>query len=123
MSTDLLKRAAAELDAVTSLAAAGPWTCSPVYSPDSHATSAVYSNAYRTGTAESEVVGSTHKKKGHGGIKNPHNAIYIAMMQPSVAGATARLLEQHADEHSTYDCDRPDCAAIELARVILGEAS
>lgn len=30
----------------------------------------------------------------------------------------AAWLDQHADEHSTYDCDWPDCAALAVAKVI-----
>ena len=41
---------------------------------------------------------------------------------PDVIDALADWLEQHADEHSTYDCERDEpCAAVTLARTLLGE--
>ncbi len=122
MSVEILLRAADVVDAKASLAAAGPWTCSPVWSPDSHATSAVYSNGYPTGTVESEVVGSSSKRKGYGGIKNPHNAVYITLMQPRVAGALAPLLRHAA---KTWDATAPEDRqyALDVALALLGEVT
>lgn len=40
---------------------------------------------------------------------------------PDVVEALADWLEQHADEHSTYDCEWDTCAAVTLARTLLGE--
>lgn len=89
-----LRAAATTLREKAKFAADGPWTCSPVWSPDSHATSGVYSNAYPTGTPESEVVASGGKgKAGFGGIRNPHNALWITLMQPAIAEPLADLLE------------------------------
>lgn len=91
MSADLLLRAAAKLREGVRAASDGPWTASCVWSPDSHATSAVYSLAYPTGTASSEIVPSV--RKGKGGIKKAGDANYFALMHPPVALALADWLE------------------------------
>jgi hypothetical protein len=70
-----LRAAAAKVRHLGAVATAGPWTCSPVWSPDSPSTSGVYSRAHPTGTIESEVVASGRVKRGYGGIRNPHNAV------------------------------------------------
>jgi len=103
-------------------AADGPWTCSPVWSPDSTSTSAVYSSAYPTGTVESEVVGGCRKGRGNGGIRHPHNAVYIATMQPSVALAQAELLDMVAVaiKHDVADASVIR-TALAVARAVLGE--
>lgn len=91
MSADLLLRAAAKLREGVRAASDGPWTASCVWSPDSHATSAVYSLAYPTGTASSEIVPSV--RKGKGGIKKAGDANYFALMHPPVALALADWLD------------------------------
>ncbi|MER6942521.1 hypothetical protein ABT294_00735 [Nonomuraea sp. NPDC000554] len=77
--------------------AAGPWKAAPVWSPDSASTSAVYSHAYPTGTVESEVVASGQKRYRKGGLRNPCNARWIALMNPDLAEPLAALLEHMAD--------------------------
>ncbi|MET8404499.1 hypothetical protein [Streptomyces sp900116325] len=74
-----------------------PWHSRPVWSPDSTSTSAVYSYAHRTGTVESEVVASGRIRSGYGGIREPWNAEYIALMQPAVGAALADLLDDLSD--------------------------
>jgi len=125
MSADQFARAAIKLREAARFAAKGPWTCSPVWSPDSHATSAVYSNAYPTGTVESEVVGSARKGRRNGGIRNPHNAVWIALMQPALAEPLAAWMESWDgipfNEHGPMADDLQH--ALNVARVILGEDS
>jgi hypothetical protein len=128
MSADQLKRAATKLRESARFAAKGPWTCSPVWSPDSHATSAVYSNAYPTGTVESEVVGSARKGRRNGGIRNPHNAVWIALMQPALAEPLAAWLDQAATAYDNLVATNCGPAAeliyseaMGVARTILGE--
>lgn len=75
----------------------GPWATSSVWSPRATSTSAVYSHAHPTGTVESEVVASGRIKSGYGGIREPWNAEYIALMQPAVGAALADLLDDLAD--------------------------
>jgi hypothetical protein len=88
-----VRAAAAKLREKAKLATAGEWTCSPVWSPDSNSTSGVYSRAHRTGTVESEVVASGRVKPGYGGIRNPHNAVWVTLMQPAIAEPLAEWLE------------------------------
>lgn len=71
----------------------GPWVTSSVWSPRATSTSAVYSHAHPTGTVDSEVVASGRIKSGYGGIREPWNAEYIALMQPAVGAALAGLLD------------------------------
>lgn len=87
-----VRTAAEALRLQAKLATDGPWTCSPVWSPDSSNTSGVYSRAHPTGTVASEVVASGRVKRGYGGIRNPHNAVWITLMQPAVAEPLAVLL-------------------------------
>lgn len=103
----------------------GPWTCSPVWSPDATGTSGVYSLAHPTGTVKSEVVASGRIKPGYGGIRNPHNAVWITLMQPAVAEHLAASLDDHAQDHNAYDCtwDEGECPHVRLARTILGSTS
>ncbi|SEN89540.1 hypothetical protein, partial [Nonomuraea pusilla] len=76
--------------------AAGPWKAAPVWSPDAAVTSAVYSHAYPTGTPESEVVASGQKRYRKGGLRNPCNARWIALMNPDLAEPLASWLEETA---------------------------
>nr|WTC12470.1 hypothetical protein OHA15_33525 [Streptomyces anthocyanicus] len=92
-----LRNAAAKLRKHVKHATAGPWVTSSVWSPRATSTSAVYSHAHPTGTVESEVVASGRIKSGYGGIRQPWNAEYIALMQPAVGAALASLLEAEAD--------------------------
>lgn len=132
-TADLLGRAAAHLRRSLLGVTEGPWTASPVWSPDSTNTSAVYSAALPPG---SEVVGSSDKPRqrptavsaptSRGGIWNPCDAVYIATMDPLVGGALADLLEATAlDIEKGAIPPWPaswDVAAPALARAILGEA-
>lgn len=51
------------------------------------------------------------------------DAEHIALWSPPVALAVAELLGQHALLHDSYDCLHDPCAALALARRILGEES
>ncbi|WP_328903206.1 hypothetical protein OHR86_27795 [Streptomyces sp. NBC_00441] len=75
----------------------GPWVTSSVWSPRATCTSAVYSHAHPAGSVDSEVVASGRIKSGYGGIRQPWNAEYIALMQPSVAASLADLLDDLSD--------------------------
>ncbi|CAL9646244.1 hypothetical protein [Streptomyces sp. enrichment culture] len=92
-----LRNAAAKLRKHVKHATDGPWVTSSVWSPRATSTSAVYSHAHPTGTVDSEVVASGRIKSGYGGIRQPWNAEYIALMQPAVGAALAGLLEAEAD--------------------------
>ncbi|MFD9603256.1 hypothetical protein [Streptomyces sp. NPDC059970] len=92
-----IRAAAAKLRNYVKRATDGPWVASCVWSPDATSTSAVYSHAHPTGTVESEVVASGRIKSGYGGIREPWNAKYIALMQPAVGAALAKLLDDLAD--------------------------
>jgi len=138
-----LRDAAEKLREAAKHAAESPWTCSLVWSPDSTSTSGVYSRAYPTGTIESEVVASGRVKPGYGGIRNPHNAVWITLMQPDRAEPLADLLDSIADgmdelgavEGSSSKAvhsvtvfglgapNRPWTSALVLARQINGTAS
>lgn len=107
-----------------------PWHSRPVWSPDAASTSAVYSHAHPTATVESEVVASGRIRSGYGGIREPWNAEYIALMQPAVGAALANWLNLEADviEARTIE-DGSDEFAVDLggdhalivARLINGE--
>ncbi|MFE9777800.1 hypothetical protein ACFYPA_06535 [Streptomyces sp. NPDC005775] len=75
----------------------GPWVTSSVWSPRATCTSAVYSHAHPAGSVDSEVVASGRIKSGYGGIRQPWNAEYIALMQPAVAAWLADLLDDLSD--------------------------
>lgn len=92
-----LRTAAAKLRKHLKHATDGPWVTSSVWSPRATSTSAVYSHAHPAGSVDSEVVASGRIRSGYGGIRNPWNAEYIALMQPSVGAELAQLLELEAD--------------------------
>lgn len=48
---------------------------------------------------------------------------HIALWHPGVALAVAEWLDQHAEEHSIYECRWEEwaCAALATARALLGE--
>ena len=92
-----LRAAVAKLRKHVKHATDSPWFTSSVWSPRATSTSAVYSHAYPTGTVESEVVASGRIKSGYGGIREPWNAEYIALMQPAVGKALADWLDLVAD--------------------------
>lgn len=110
-----LRKAAAAIRENARGTAGGPWKARPVWSPDSHVTSAVYSYAYPTGTVESEVVASGLKRYPKGGLRNPCNARWIAMMHPGLAEPLAAWLEKTAKDfgeqviEDTVEC--PNCDA------------
>jgi hypothetical protein len=82
-----------------SRATAGPWHSSSVYSPASHVSSAVYSQAHPMGSVESEVCASGRLASRHfGGIRNPHDAVHAAGMDPIVTAMIARTLDAVAAE-------------------------
>ncbi|MFJ6667460.1 hypothetical protein [Streptomyces sp. NPDC091383] len=92
-----LRTAAEKLRKHVKHATDGPWVTSTVWSPRATCTSAVYSHAHPAGSVDSEVVASGRIRSGYGGIRNPWNAEYIALMQPAVGTALAHLLEVEAD--------------------------
>lgn len=92
---DELRIAAEMLREAAKNATAGPWTASPVSSPRSHATSAVYSLAHKTGTVESEVVASGLRDRA-GGIVHPGNSVWIALADPELAEPLAHMLDGYA---------------------------
>ncbi|MFI1165596.1 hypothetical protein ACH4UM_18770 [Streptomyces sp. NPDC020801] len=107
-----------------------PWVTSTVWSPHATATSAVYSHAHPADTVESEVVASGRIRSGYGGIREPWNAEYIALMQPTIGAALANWLHLEADviearqiEDGTSDfaVDLGGDHALAIARLINGE--
>ena len=92
-----IRAAVAKLRKHVKHATDGPWVTSSVWSPRATCTSAVYSHAHPAGSVESEVVASGRIKSGYGGIREPWNAEYIALMQPAVGVELADLLEDLAD--------------------------
>ncbi|GLY08292.1 hypothetical protein [Actinoplanes sp. NBRC 101535] len=118
----------------------GPWNASPVWSPRSHVTSAVYAEAHPPGsevigaTLSNNVVGPTKK---YGGCWRPQDAEYIALMDPTVAAALAEMLDHVGDDmhdndayekshpggvfvHDRFDDARHDwTAALALARTLI----
>ncbi|MER7331613.1 MULTISPECIES: hypothetical protein [unclassified Micromonospora] len=92
---EILRHASKLMQAHAVAATQGPWTSSLVWSPDSHATSGIYSNAHPTGTPASEVVASGRRgARGFGGIRDPRNARHIVSWQPPVALAVAAWLDR-----------------------------
>lgn len=92
-----LRAAAAKLRRHIKHATDSPWVTSSVWSPRATSTSAVYSHAHPAGTVESEVVASGRIRSGYGGIREPWNAEYIALMQPAVGAQLVKLLDLEAD--------------------------
>ncbi|NUP38949.1 MAG: hypothetical protein HOY76_18520 [Streptomyces sp.] len=127
-----LRDAVAKLRKHVKHAAEGPWVTSSVWSPRATCTSAVYSHAYPAGSIDSEVVASGRIKSGYGGIREPWNAEYIALMQPAIGAALAdwldleadviqaRLIEDGTDE---YAVDLGQDHALIVARLINGGAA
>jgi hypothetical protein len=125
-----LRNAAAKLRKHVKHATDSPWHARPVWSPDAVSTSAVYSHAHPTGTVDSEVVASGRIRSGYGGIRNPWNAEYIALMQPAVGAALAQLLDVEADvvaariaqdRTEDYAADYGTGYLLDIARLINGE--
>lgn len=124
-----LRDAVAKLRKHVKHATESPWHTSSVWSPRATSTSAVYSHAHPTGTVESEVVASGKIRSGYGGIREPWNAEYIALMQPAVGAALADWLHLEADvieartvedgEH-TFAVDLSGDHALTIARLING---
>ncbi len=50
-------------------------------------------------------------------------AQHIALWSPPAALLAGKVLDQHADGHSIYDCQWVDCDALALADLILGADS
>ncbi|MEV7975349.1 hypothetical protein [Streptomyces sp. NPDC086519] len=125
-----LRAAVAKLRKHVKHATESPWKTSTVWSPRATSTSAVYSHAYPTGTVASEVVASGRIKPGYGGIREPWNAEYIALMQPAVGAALAdwidlvadvveaRIAQDGSDE---FAVDLEGDHALTVARLINGE--
>ncbi|GAA4823775.1 hypothetical protein [Streptomyces ziwulingensis] len=126
-----LRNAAAKLRKHVKHATESPWVTGSVWSPRVTSTSAVYSHAHPAGTVASEVVASGKIRPGYGGIREPWNAEYIALMQPSVGAALASLLEVEAevvasriaqDGTADYAADFGTGHLVDIARLINGEA-
>lgn len=105
-----IRAAVAKLRKHVKHATDGPWVTSSVWSPRATCTSAVYSHAHPAGSVESEVVASGRIKSGYGGIREPWNAEYIALMQPGVGavladwlGLEADVIEARAAEDGNYE--------------------
>jgi hypothetical protein len=125
-----LRTAVAKLRKHVKNATESPWHTSSVWSPRATSTSAVYSHAHPTGSVESEVVASGKIRSGYGGIREPWNAEYIALMQPAVGAALADLLELEADViearivesgSDEFAVDLGGDHALTIARLINGE--
>lgn len=125
-----IRAAVAKLRKHVKHATDSPWHSRPVWSPDSPGLSAVYSYAHPAGSVESEVVASGSIRSGYGGIREPWNAEYIALMQPAVGAALAEWLNLEADiteariaEHGTdeYAVDLSGDHALTIARLINAE--
>jgi hypothetical protein len=124
---DELRTAVAKLRKHVKHATDSPWVTSSVWSPR-----AVYSHAHPAGSVESEVVASGRIRSGYGGIREPWNAEYIALMQPAVGKALAdwlnleadvieaRIVEDGSDE---YAVDLGQDHALIVARLINGEGA
>lgn len=120
---DELRAAATLLRETANKATPGPWSASPVWSPRSQATSAVYSLAHPTGTHASEVVPSmlaTPKRP----LVRPGDAAWIALMSPAVAEPLAAWLDFLAllidGDHAAPD---GYAHALDFARAITGSTS
>jgi hypothetical protein len=110
--------AAAQLLRKTATAAVpGPWVPSIVRSPRATVTSGIYSHAHPAGSAASEVAAAGRKGRECGGIANPDNAVYIALMHPDIGLALADWLDSAAEEATLIG---PDSRALAVARQILG---
>jgi hypothetical protein len=127
-----IRAAAAKLRKHIKHATDGPWHSRPVWSPDAVSTSAIYSHAHPTGTVESEVVASGKIRSGYGGIREPWNAEYIALMQPALGALLADWLELEADVVASraavdgtdeYAVDISGDHALLIARQINGTAA
>jgi hypothetical protein len=125
-----LRNAAAKLRKHVKHATDSPWVTSSVWSPRATATSAVYSHAHPAGSIDSEVVASGKIRPGYGGIREPWNAEYIALMQPAVGAALASLLDVEADVVAAriaqdgiedYAADFGTNYLLDIARLINGE--
>ena len=126
-----LRDAVAKLRKHVKHATESPWHTSSVWSPRATSTSAVYSHAHPAGSVESEVVASGKIRSGYGGIRQPWNAEYIALMQPAVGAALAdwlhliadvveaRIVQDGSDE---YAVDIEGDHALIVARLINGGA-
>jgi hypothetical protein len=121
-----LRNAAEKLRKHVKHATDSPWVTSSVWSPRATSTSAVYSHAHPAGSVASEVVASGRIRSGYGGIREPWNAEYIALMQPSVGKLLADLLDVEADVVAArtaedYALDYGSNFLIDIARLINGE--
>lgn len=125
-----LRNAVAKLRKHVKHATDGPWVTSTVWSPRAACTSAVYSHAHPAGSVDSEVVASGRIRSGYGGIRQPWNAEYIALMQPAVGAALADWLELEADDLAMritdagadeYAVELDGDQALNIARLINGE--
>ena len=111
-----LREAAAKLRRHIKHATESPWATSSVWSPRATSTSAVYSHAHPAGSIDSEVVASGKIRPGYGGIREPWNAEYIALMQPSVGAELAQLLDLEADVTEARAMqDGTDAFAVDLS--------
>jgi hypothetical protein len=108
---DELKAAATTLLALANKATPGPWTRDYNY----------LVAAVPSGRPGGEVIGqmspSVHLVSDR---QQRANAALVAVMDPLIAAAVAEALVQHADDHSSYDCQWEPCDIVAVARAING---
>ena len=114
MSAEILRRAASLMRERAEAATPGPWVAS-IDNPHFFRQPSV--QAPDQGHDE-EWVAECKDARYHGASDAEH----IASWHPAVALAVADWLEQHADDHSSYDCNWEPCAALAVARAYLGGA-
>jgi hypothetical protein len=93
---EIVRRAAKLMQERAHAATKGRWCASPVYSPRSTATSAVYSHAHPAGSGESQVIASA--RVGKGGLRRGADAEHIAGLDPDTVDLIAAGWEQQADD-------------------------
>jgi hypothetical protein len=135
---DQLTAAAKLLRERATAATPGPWVPSIVRSPRSTVTSGIYSHAHPAGSAASEIAASGRKGRECGGVTNPDNATYIALMHPGVGLALADWLDREAAIWNDLETTKAElhpkgfkltwgmsthAEALAMARQILGEVT
>ena len=114
-ATSELRAAAEKLRGLSGMASRGGWHVEPNRPSDDGQSYAV--RPYYPGTHEPAWF-----KVADGCTVMDANL--IATMNPTVSVALADWLEDHIEDHSSYDCDTDGpCAGVRLARAINGGAS
>ena len=118
MSADILRRAAAVLRERAEAATPGPWEAMEHDSnPGDEGVCLLGAAATVTG---SHMIGYFHVLSQ---AEQEANGAYAATMHPGVGRTLARALDNHADDHSCYDCGWIECELVNVARLILGVAT